>query len=145
MHERLGAGRLPFVLLPKIHARETLPTPAAQLAEVVQLKHAARAEDLKTLLGKALVAVGQVMDAADRAIGKLQCQNRLVVPNRQRRMATQRDRVLANDRRARQVPKQVDEMAAFADNAAAADGLVLRPMVSGNGCRSLFDCIFMQG
>ena len=105
-----------------------------ELAEVVELQHPAGAEDLQPLLREALVAVGEVMDRADRAVGELQgdrqpCRRSPPAPGGGRAATAG-----ADDRRAGQVAQQVDEVAALADDAAAADRRVLRPVV-GAGSR----------
>ncbi len=116
-------------------AREALPAPAAQLAEVVQLQHPAGTEDLQAFLRETLVAVREIVDGTDGTIGKLQRNHCLVVSSRQRRMPTQCHRMRAYDWRASQVAQQVDEVATLADDAPAAHCLVLSPVVGRNGAR----------
>lgn len=62
--EGRGAGILPLVLTPQIHAPEAGLDEGAKFTEVVQLQHPAGAEDLDVLLGETGGTIGQLMGAS---------------------------------------------------------------------------------
>src|SRR5262249_29943489 len=124
--ERRSAAALALILPPQRFPREARPAPAAQRAEVIELQHPAGAEDLQALLGEGLVAVGYVVDGADRAINEAEGEARLVRCSS--RIAADTARVETAEVGPGEKPQQVDEMARLADDAAAAADRVQAPM-----------------
>ena len=107
---------------------------AGELAEVVELENPTGLEHLEPLLGETLMAVGEVLDVADRAIGEAQLDGHSIA-----RASVHRDERRVGNRSARQMAKQVDEVTALADHAPAADVAILDPAVERNGTG--VDCV----
>ena len=80
------------------------------------------------------MAVGEIVDHTERSIGKPQGYRRVVGALRAARQAEARH-VERDDRRAREMPYQIDEMAGFARDPPAAHDGILRPMIVGNVAR----------
>jgi len=54
----------------KIHLAEARPAEPGKFSKVIELQDASRSEGLQPFFGKRLAAVGEVVDRADRSIGK---------------------------------------------------------------------------
>ena len=112
--------------------RKPLPAEAAQDAEIVQLQDASTAEDLDPLLWETAMPICQIGDHRDRAVFEPEGYGRLVLGGRRAVLGARCRRCRSTDRCARQEAGQIDEMTGLADDAPAADRLVLGPMVRGD-------------
>jgi len=98
----------------------------AQGAEVIEHGDRAAAEDLDALLGDGLIAVGQVGQGAERAVGEAEGEHGVILAVAS--AVGQGGGLDPGGRLADEEGEEVDEVAAFADDAPAADGRVVDPV-----------------
>src|SRR5688572_5843344 len=79
LYERRRACSLALVLMPQVHLAEARPAEAGEAPEVVELKHAPRAEDLHPLLRKGAMAIREVVHGAEGAVGERELEAHLVL------------------------------------------------------------------
>src|SRR3569832_1172077 len=78
VNKRDCASLLPLVLTPQIHFSKSRPTISSELAEVIELQNTAGAEYLQPFLRKRLMAVGEIMNGAHRAVSEAKHNRRLI-------------------------------------------------------------------
>ena len=120
-----------FILSPEPHRLDAFPTVAGELSEVVQLKDTALREQLQPFLWIATMPVRKVVYRADRSILKVEVDGRHILPTPAPRFA-HRPGGRLYDGLVGQESEQIDEVARFANDTAAADFHILKPVVVRN-------------
>ena len=113
----------------KTTCTEPWDAPGLKFAVVVEAKHLAGGEHLQALLGEGLAAISEIVHGADGAISKAQLQGEGIRAGLAIRSTEQ---LQIFDGAASQVAQEIDEVASLTEQATAAEGGVLGPVVGGD-------------
>ena len=126
-------GPVAFVLSQGLERPRSTRPPGFCPPEIFHAEGPSVREDLQRFLGVALGAVGEVVQSPERSVGEIKQDGYLVLPHF--RAFAHHHRRHSCHLRPGQIRKQIDEVAAFADDPSAPDFRVLRPVIRRNRSR----------